>query len=176
MCVSLVVFSSLRGGFTHCSASEIPIGYLWQADWPWIFLSPLVVAKRRSFSSLLSKMNQRGGDKSYGQHTPPLSTTKTGQTLLNCRSIFPMTDMTSKLFKLKCVRFRWMFCSHLNATWEKLSLSGCRHEALNQNCFTSGTCRKTCFIISVITSTFKMEDSVCRQQRILPNDLLQFSS
>lgn len=100
MCVLLVVFSSLRGGFTHCSASEIPIGYLWQADWPWIFLSPLVVAKRRSFSSLLSKMNQRGEDKSYGQYTPPFSTTKTGQTLLNCRSIFPMTDMTSKLFKL----------------------------------------------------------------------------
>lgn len=94
VCYRLLLVS--QGGFTHCRASEIPIGYQWLTYRPWILLGPPLRRFKSNLLFLIIKYEPGSGGQ---KPTRPTSLLHRHES--NLESIFLMTDMTLKL--LKCV-------------------------------------------------------------------------
>lgn len=82
-----------QGSFTHCSASEIPIGYQWLTYRPWILLGPPLRQFKSSLLFLIIKDESQSGGQNPAR---PSSLFKSWKMSI---SIFPMNDMSWKLLK-----------------------------------------------------------------------------
>lgn len=114
VCHRLLLVS--QGGFTHCSASEIPIGYQWLTYRPWILLGPPLRRFKSSLLFLIIKVEPGSGGQKPARPTSLLHRHESN--LEKWAIYFPDDWYDLKAFKM-CLR--WMLSlKQLEVTMESL--------------------------------------------------------